>query len=136
MSLPVPKQLPDGRWTARYTAPPGPDGKRRQPRVYGRIKKECSDALVAALGRVSVGSPVDDRRAKYGEHLDRRLRWWESEHEIKPSTLASYREAADLYLRPRSGTCAWLTCATIISGTWLRRCARSTVPRLTRTAPT
>jgi integrase len=103
MSLPVPKQLPDGRWTARYTAPPGPDGKRRQPRVYGRTKKECSDALVAALGRVSVGSPVDDRRAKYGEHLDRRLRWWESEHEIKPSTLASYREAADLYLHPALG---------------------------------
>ncbi len=43
---------------------------------------------------------MDDRRAKFGDHLDRRLRWWESEHEIMPSTLASYREAIGLYLKP------------------------------------
>ena len=103
MSLPEPTQLPDGRWVARYSAPPGPDGKRRQPRVYGRTKKECTEALVAALGQVHAGTHVDDRRTKYGDHLDRRLRWWESEREIKPSTLASYREAADLYLIPALG---------------------------------
>lgn len=103
MSLPEPKQLPDGRWTARYSAPPGADGKRRQPRVYGRTKKECTEALVAALGQVHAGRPVDDRKTKFGDQLDRRLRWWESEREIKPSTLASYREAADLYLRPAWG---------------------------------
>jgi len=103
MSLPDPKRLPDGRWTARYSAPPGPDGRRRQPRVYGRTKKECTEALVAAVGQVHAGRPVDDRRTKYGDHLDRRLRWWESEREIMPSTLASYREAADLYLRPAFG---------------------------------
>ena len=103
MSLPEPTQLPDGRWVARYAAPAGPDKKRRQPRVYGRTKKECTEALIAALGQVQAGTHVDDRRTKYGDHLDRRLRWWESEREIKPSTLASYREAADLYLRPALG---------------------------------
>lgn len=100
MSLPEPKRLPDGRWMARYSAPPGPDGKRRQPRVYGRTKKECTEALVAAVGQVHAGRPVDDRRTKYADHLERRLRWWESEREIKPSTLGSYREAIELYLKP------------------------------------
>lgn len=103
MKLPEPRQLPDGRWCARYSAPPGPDGTRRQPRVYGKTKRECRDALVAALGRVSAGSPVEDRRTKFADHLDRRLRWWESEREIKPSTSISYRTAIELYLRPAFG---------------------------------
>lgn len=103
MNLPEPTKLPDGRWVARYSAPAGPDGNRRQPRVYARTRKECLEALVAALGQVHAGTHVDDRRTKFGDHLDRRLRWWESEREIKPSTLASYREAADLYLRPALG---------------------------------
>ena len=103
MGLPEPKRLPDGRWVARYSAPAGPDGKRQQPRVYGRTKKECTEALVAAFGQVHAGRPADDRRTKYGDHLDRRLRWWESEGDIMPSTLASYREAIELYLRPAFG---------------------------------
>jgi integrase len=103
MNLPEPRKLPDGRWTARYSAPAGADGKRRQPRVYGRTKKECTEALVAAIGHVQAGRPADDRRTRYADHLDRRIRWWESEREIKPSTLISYREAADLYLRPALG---------------------------------
>jgi integrase len=103
VKLPEPRQLPDGRWVARYSAPAGPDGKRQQPRVYGRTSKECSEALVAALGKVHSGQHVDDRRTKVSAHLARRLRWWESEGELKPSTLASYREAIDLYLRPGIG---------------------------------
>ena len=39
----------------------------------------------------------------FGEYLTRRLRWWESEAELKPSTLASYREAIELYFRPGLG---------------------------------
>ena len=73
MNLPEPKRLPDGRWTARYSAPPGADGKRRQPRVYGRTKKECTEALVAAIGHVQAGRPADDRRTKYGDH--QRMAW-------------------------------------------------------------
>jgi hypothetical protein len=84
-------------------APAAPGAKRVQLRIYGRTEKECKDNLVAALGQVQAGRHVDDRRTKFGEHLDRRLRWWESEGELKPSTRASYREGADLYLRPGLG---------------------------------
>jgi integrase len=103
MKLPEPKQLPDGRWWVRYSAPAGPDGKRRQPRVYGATAKECRYNYIAAMGGVNAGRPMDDRRTKFGEHLDRRVRWWESEGDLKPSTLASYREASGLYLKPGLG---------------------------------
>ena len=108
MSLPEPRRNtassdPEKAWVARYSAPHAPDGPRRQPRVYGRTKKECTENLLAVLGRVQAGQHVDDRRTRYGEHLDRRLLWWASERDIMPSTLASYREAADLYLRPALG---------------------------------
>jgi integrase len=103
MKLPEPRQFPDGRWWMRYSAPPGPDGKRRQPRVYGRTAKECRENYVKAMGDISAGRHVDDRRTKFAEHLDRRLRWWESEGDIMPSTLTSYREAVSLYLRPGLG---------------------------------
>ena len=101
--MPEPYQAAAG-WYARYEAPRGPDGKRRQPRIGPyRTKRECREALVSALGKVQDGKHIDDRRTKYGDHLDRRLRWWESEGDIMPSTLASYREAAELYLRPALG---------------------------------
>lgn len=108
MSLPKPTRNPastdpETAWMVRYSAPSAPGAKRRQPRVYGRTERECTANLIAALGQVQAGRHVDDRRTKYGDHLDRRLRWWESEGEIKPSTLASYREAANLYLRPALG---------------------------------
>ncbi len=41
--------------------------------------------------------------ALLGDHLDRRVRWWESEGDLKSSTLASYVEAVELYLRPGLG---------------------------------
>jgi integrase len=103
VKLSEPRQLPDGRWVARYSAPPGADGKRRQPRVYGRTKRECRDNLVVALGQVQAGREPDDRRTRFADHLDRRLRWWASEGELKPSTLVSYTEAIELYLRPGLG---------------------------------
>jgi integrase len=109
VSLPKSKKLPDGRWVNRYSAPAGPDGKRRQPRVYGATEKECDANLVAALGKVSDGTHVDDRRAKLGEHLDRQVRLWESEtaagadDALKPRTVDSYRESVELYLRPGLG---------------------------------
>ena len=65
-----------------------------------RTESECKDALLDVLGRIGQGDHVDDRRTTFGEYLTRRLRWWESEAELKPSTLASYREAVELYFRP------------------------------------
>lgn len=108
MSLPDPQRNPHSTdpataWVVRYSAPSSAGGKRRQPRVYGRTKKECAENLITALGQVQAGRHVDDRRTKLGEQLDRRLRWWASEGDLKPSTLASYREAIELYLRPGLG---------------------------------
>jgi integrase len=85
----------------RCSAPAGPDGKRRQPRVYGRTAKACTENLIEVLGQVQAGTYATDRRMKFGEYLDRRLRWWESEDGLK--SLDSYREAIELYLRPAFG---------------------------------
>jgi len=55
------------------------------------------------LARIGQGAHVDDRRTTFSQYLTRRLSWWESEAELKPSTLASYREAVELYFRPGLG---------------------------------
>ena len=54
-------------------------------------------------GRIGQGAHVDDRRTTFGQYLTRRLTWWKSEAELKPSTLASYREAVELYFHPGLG---------------------------------
>ncbi|MGH3395908.1 MAG: tyrosine-type recombinase/integrase [Streptosporangiaceae bacterium] len=93
-----------GAWYARYEAPRAADQRRRRPRIgpYA-TKKACRDALLEMLGRVGQGAHVDDRRTTFGDYLPRRLRWWESEAELKPKTLDSYREAVELYFRPGLG---------------------------------
>src|SRR5258708_25240808 len=98
MKLPDPKPNmrstdPARAWIVRVAAPRTADGHRRQPYVYGRTKKECTENMIKVLGDVSTGRHVDERRAKFGEHLDRRLRWWESEGELK--SIDSYREAIE-----------------------------------------
>lgn len=93
-----------GGWYARYEAPRSVDGPRRRPRLGPYpTERECREALDAAIGRVRQGAHVEDRTTTFGEYLTRRLRWWESEAELKPSTLASYREAIELYYRPALG---------------------------------
>ena len=93
-----------GAWYTQYEAPRGADGRRRRPRLGPYpTKKAATEALAEALGRVRQGSHVEDRRTTFGEYLTRRLRWWESEDELAPSTLASYREAIELYFRPGLG---------------------------------
>ncbi len=93
-----------GAWYAQYEAPRGADGRRRRPRLGPYpTKKAATEALAEALGRVRQGAHVEDRRTTFGEYLTRRLRWWESEDALAPSTLASYREAIELYFRPGLG---------------------------------
>ena len=93
-----------GSWYARYEAPRTASQRRRQPRIGPyRTKKACSEALISVLGRLGQGVHMEDRRATFGDYLTRRLAWWESERELKPSTLASYREAIELYFRPGLG---------------------------------
>ena len=93
-----------GAWYARYEAPRDAEARRRRPRIgpYA-TERECKEQLLDVLGRIGQGAHVDDRRTTFGEYLTRRLRWWESEAELKPSTLASYREAVELYFRPGLG---------------------------------
>ena len=93
-----------GGWYARYEAPRSADGPRRRPRIGPfATERECREALDTAIGRVRQGAHVEDRSRTFGSYLTDRLRWWESEAELKPSTLASYREAIELYFRPGLG---------------------------------
>jgi integrase len=92
---------PDKQWVARTSAPRLSNGMRRQPRIYGRTQKECMDRVIEYLGDTNAGRNMADRRMTFGQHLDRRLRWWESEGELR--SLDSYRETAELYLRPAFG---------------------------------
>ena len=93
-----------GGWYARYEVPRSADQRRRRLRIGPYpTKKACAEALLEVLGRVGQGAHVDDRRTTFGQYLTRRLNWWESETELKPSTLASYREAVGLYFRPGLG---------------------------------
>ena len=91
-----------GAWFARFEAPPGADGKRRQLRAGPfATAKEAKAGVVAALGKIDAGVHVDDRKTTLAEHLDRWLEWKRAE--LKPSTFASYAEAIELYFRPGLG---------------------------------
>lgn len=114
-----------GGWYARYEAPRGADGRRRRPRIGPyRTERECRDALAEALGRIRQGAHIEDRRTTFGEYLSRRLRWWEAEAELKPSTLESYHEAIELYFRPGLGHVRLIDLRA--SATCTQRCGRST----------
>lgn len=94
-----------GAWYVRYEAPRSTaTGRRRQP-ILGpfRTEKEAREKLTDVLARAGQGVNVDDGRMLFGDYLERRLRWWESERELKPATLESYREAIELYFRPGLG---------------------------------
>lgn len=93
-----------GAWYVRYEAPRGPDERRRRPRLGPfPTEREAKEALAEALGDLRHGTHVEDRRTTFGEYLTRQLRWWQSDRDLKPSTLASYREAIELYFRPGLG---------------------------------
>ncbi|HUK72224.1 MAG TPA: tyrosine-type recombinase/integrase [Streptosporangiaceae bacterium] len=99
--LPEPRRDPKtGRWSARYAAPADADGKRRQPRVYGKTRRECVENLTAALTQVQTGVWCS-RRATVGEHLEAWLEWRRAS--LKERTWCSYRDAVALYWRPALG---------------------------------
>ena len=96
-----------GAYYARYEAPASASGKRRQPRVGPfATERECNAELNKVLGRLGNAKRTDDRKLTLGDYLERRFAWRKSEAEnggLKKSTLASEREAIDLYLRPGLG---------------------------------
>jgi len=91
-----------GGWYDRFEAPPGLDGKRRQPRLGPyRTEKECKDAVVEALGDLKAGTYADDRQTTLRVYL---LRWLEAQQLArKQRTYESYAEACHLYWIPALG---------------------------------
>ncbi len=90
------------RWYARFEAPAGADGKRRQPRLGPfHTEREAKDALVEALGQVAAGMHAADRKMTVAAYL---AGWLEDQRAtLKPRTWASYDEAVRLYYRPGIG---------------------------------
>jgi hypothetical protein len=91
-----------GKWFARFEAPPGPDGKRRQPRIGPfDTQGEADKALTRARGEVDAGLHAADRKLTVGAYLDR---WLDDvKPGLKPRTWASYEEAVRLYFAPGIG---------------------------------
>ncbi len=90
-----------GAWWARFDAPPGPDGKRRQI-TLGPFPNApaAQEALAAELTRLSGGGHVIDRTIKVSTYLST---WLDGKRTLKKETLDSYREAIRLYFKPGLG---------------------------------
>ncbi|MQY04122.1 tyrosine-type recombinase/integrase [Actinomadura macrotermitis] len=108
------KQCPDldkrrhGKWYARYEAPKGADGKRRQPRIGPfDTETECKVELGKVVGQAGKNGKAYDRKITFGEYLEKRHAWRVAEAEsgegLKRSTLNTDREVIDLYLKPGLG---------------------------------
>jgi integrase len=91
--------LRHGRWFVKYEAP-ARDGKRQQRRIgpYD-TEKAAKAALAEVIGQA--GTRADDKATRTADYLRAWLQWKAAD--LKPSTLASYAEAADLYLIPALG---------------------------------
>jgi hypothetical protein len=62
------------RWYARFEAPPGPDGKHRQPRIGPfPTRKDAELAVAEAIGDVAAGKHPSDRKTTLGQRLPRWL---------------------------------------------------------------
>ncbi len=90
-----------GAWFARFEAPPGADGKRRQPRLGPfATEKEAKAGLVDVLGQAAHGL-LADRKITVGSYLDG---WLEDQRAtLKPSTWKSYSAGVTLYFKSGLG---------------------------------
>ncbi|GAA0402525.1 tyrosine-type recombinase/integrase [Microbispora corallina] len=94
-------QRDHGSWWARYSAPVGPDGKRRQPRIGPfRNKSEAEKGLRAALAKLDAGIIPADRSITVAAYLKQ---WITGKRSLAESTRSSYQEAIDLYFVPGLG---------------------------------
>ncbi|MEV5828906.1 site-specific integrase [Spirillospora sp. NPDC052242] len=91
-----------GYWWARYDAPPGADGRRRQPYIGPyTTQKAAQAALVEALATTErLGQPID-RTLKVGTYLEKI--WLPGKQRLARSTYADYEEIVRLYLVPGLG---------------------------------
>lgn len=89
-----------GAWWARYSVT-GPGGKRRQPMLGPfATKKAAEEILTATLARIAGGGPAVDRTLTVEAYLAAYLA---GKLDLKPRTLATSREAVDLYWVPALG---------------------------------
>jgi integrase len=90
-----------GRWYARYEAPKAPGERRRQP-VLGPYdtKAHAEEELADALARVGGGGSAPDRSVRLSAYLDGYLA---GKVNLKARTLATDREAFELYWKPALG---------------------------------
>jgi integrase len=91
-----------GSWWARFDAPPGPDGKRHQPKIGPyRTKDEAQAALTKELDKIGSGPYINaDRTLTFGDYLDQ---WLAGKVALKKSTYRSYVECVRLYFKPGLG---------------------------------
>jgi integrase len=90
-----------GRWYYRYEAPRAPGQRRRQP-VGGPFgtKTEAEEELTDALARIGGGGAAPDRSVRVAAYLDGYLA---GKVNLKARTLATDREAFELYWKPALG---------------------------------
>lgn len=90
-----------GRWYYRYEAPRARGERRRQP-VGGPFdtRREAEEELADALARVGGGGAAPDRSVRVGAYLDGYLA---GKVNLKARTLATDREAFELYWKPALG---------------------------------
>jgi integrase len=90
-----------GSWWARYDAPRGADGARRQPKLGPfATEQEAQNALTDELARLGNGGQVLDRKLTVSQYLPI---WLKGKRKLKASTWESYREAVELYFLPALG---------------------------------
>lgn len=88
------------RWMAIYDLPTAPDGRRRQARRRGfATRRDAQAALRKALNAVDEGRHVDHSAQTVAAYL----RAWLAGIAVKPTTLANYRQCAEVYVIPRLG---------------------------------
>ncbi|GAA0284558.1 tyrosine-type recombinase/integrase [Actinomadura nitritigenes] len=95
------KKKGHGTWWFRYEAPASVDGKRRRPRVGPfKRKEDAEEELIKELAKIGLDGQASDRQMTVAQWLDR---WLAGKVDLKSSTLASYREAVELYHKPALG---------------------------------
>lgn len=92
----------DGRYTAAIFVT-RPDGSRGRKWIYGRTRAEVAGKLTDLAQRVQSGAVIPTRSPTLSGFLD----YWLAEvagPKLRPTTVAKYRTAVELYLRPGLGS--------------------------------
>ncbi|MGE5528755.1 MAG: tyrosine-type recombinase/integrase [Patescibacteria group bacterium] len=94
-------RLKSGLWYAQASFGFDANGKRIRRRVYGRTKTEALEKLRTVQGDALKGAPVQVGRITVEHHFRDWLR--AKKAEVRPSTLSSYTETYERYIRPYFG---------------------------------